>query len=132
MAYLIDSDWTIDHLGQVPAATTLFESLEPEGTWISVITYLEAFQGILRASNPDQATRMLLSFTESTPVLPIDLAIAERCARIRHHLTQQGKRPTRRGFDILIAATAIEHDLMLVTRNLRDYNDIPDLKLYTA
>lgn len=29
----------------------------------------------------------------------------------------------------MIAATALEHDLTIVTRNLDDYKDIPDLKL---
>jgi predicted nucleic acid-binding protein len=42
----------------------------------------------------------------------------------------EGKRPTRRGFDLLIAATAIEHGLTLVTRNVRDYADIRGLQLY--
>ena len=32
--------------------------------------------------------------------------------------------------DILIAATAIEHGLTLVTGNTRDYEDIPNLRLY--
>jgi predicted nucleic acid-binding protein len=36
----------------------------------------------------------------------------------------------RRGFDILIAATAIEHGLTLVTRNIDDYADIPGIELY--
>jgi predicted nucleic acid-binding protein len=30
----------------------------------------------------------------------------------------------------VIAATALENDLRLVTRNLADYTDIPELALY--
>lgn len=32
--------------------------------------------------------------------------------------------------DLLIAATALEHDLTLLTYNLRDFRLIPDLKLH--
>jgi predicted nucleic acid-binding protein len=33
-------------------------------------------------------------------------------------------------FDILIAATCLEHDLTLLTRNRKDFQQIPHLKLY--
>jgi predicted nucleic acid-binding protein len=32
----------------------------------------------------------------------------------------------------MIAATAVENDLTLVSRNLEDYEDIPGLKLYQS
>lgn len=32
--------------------------------------------------------------------------------------------------DMLIAATALVHDMTLVTRNLRDFQHFPDLKIY--
>jgi predicted nucleic acid-binding protein len=32
--------------------------------------------------------------------------------------------------DILIAATAIQHNLTLVTRNIKDFERIPDLNIY--
>lgn len=35
-----------------------------------------------------------------------------------------------RAFDLVIAATAIEHGLQLVTHNLADFADVPDLALY--
>jgi len=62
--------------------------------------------------------------------LPLSQAVARRCARLRHGLKQQGKRVHPRALDLIIAATALEHNLTLVTRNIIDYNDIPDLKLY--
>jgi predicted nucleic acid-binding protein len=37
---------------------------------------------------------------------------------------------TSRVLDLLIAATALKHNLTLVTRNVKDYDDIPDLGLY--
>jgi predicted nucleic acid-binding protein len=49
---------------------------------------------------------------------------------MRHALKQTGKRVNSRAFDLIIASTAIEHGLMLVTRNLPDYTDIPELQIY--
>jgi predicted nucleic acid-binding protein len=35
-----------------------------------------------------------------------------------------------RAFDLVLAATALEHGLTLATRNTKDYADIPALALY--
>ena len=45
-------------------------------------------------------------------------------------MRKAGKRVNSRALDLLIAATALEYDLTLVTRNTEDYGDIPGLKLY--
>ncbi len=37
-----------------------------------------------------------------------------------------------RSLDLIIAATALEYNLTLVTRNTEDYADVPDLKLYRS
>jgi predicted nucleic acid-binding protein len=64
------------------------------------------------------------------PVLPFDLAIARRTARLRADLAAQGRRTRTRALDLIVAATALEHGLTLVTRNKADYQDIPNLSLY--
>jgi predicted nucleic acid-binding protein len=130
LAYLIDTDWLIDHLNETPEATRLLASFVHEGMSISVVSYMEAFHGILRNPNSEAAAK-LERFISQAPVLPVDIAVAEEGARIRHHLVMQGKRPVRRSLDVLIAATAISHELILVTRNIDDYTDIPGLKLFT-
>jgi predicted nucleic acid-binding protein len=50
----------------------------------------------------------------------------------RHGLDGDGacKRVNQRALDVVIAATAIEYGLTLVTRNITDYADIPDLTLH--
>jgi predicted nucleic acid-binding protein len=52
MPYLIDSHLVIDHLANVPKASKLLEHLAEEGIAISIITYLEAFQGVERNPHP--------------------------------------------------------------------------------
>jgi predicted nucleic acid-binding protein len=130
MAYLIDSDWVIDHLSNIPTAVDLLTRLAREGIAVSIITYMEAYQGILRSSNPVAAEAALEAFVHAVPVLTISQAVARRCAQVKETLRAQGRRVNQRALDLLIAATALEHDLMIVTRNREDYSDIPTLQLY--
>lgn len=53
----------------------------------------------------------------------------ERFAVLRGSLSRKLRQQIG-DMDMLIAATAIEHDMMLLTRNLKDFRHIPDLKLY--
>ena len=132
MPFLIDSDWVIDHLADVPAAVTLLETLaDQDPIAISIITYLEVYQGVLRSPDPAAAHAKFEHFLAGVPVIPLSRAVAIRCAQLRHHLKQQGKRVNARAFDLVIAAAALEHNLTLVTRNLDDYKDIPNLQLYS-
>jgi len=83
-----------------------------------------------RSDNLATAERKLSAFLDSVPLLPISPAVARRCASLRETLRRQGKRVNNRALDLLIAATAIEHDLTLVIRNLQDYGDIPGLETF--
>jgi predicted nucleic acid-binding protein len=133
MPYLIDSDWVIDHLADQPEAVQLLRHLSSDGIAISIITYLEAYQGVCRVQSGDDQARaesLLTTFVEAVPIIFLSPEIARRCARLRDSLKRQGKRVNQRSFDLLNAATALEHGLTLVTRNRDDYDDIADLSLY--
>ena len=129
MHYHIDSDWSIDYLDGLSSAVQLLQPLMADGIAISVITYIEIYQGVYRRPGP-AATEALAGLMATTPVLPISLTVAERCARLRESLRRQGRRVNSRAMDLIIAATALEHDLTLVSRNVADYRDIAGLKLY--
>jgi predicted nucleic acid-binding protein len=66
-----------------------------------------------------------------TSVRLVRRPLAERAAGIRRSSRRLPGPVDHRSLDILIAATAIEHGLTLVTRNTRDHADIPGLTLYT-
>ena len=51
----------------------------------------------------------------SARVLPVDLAVAQRCARL-HVPNSKSER------DAMIAATAIEHRMTIATRNIVDFS----------
>jgi predicted nucleic acid-binding protein len=106
----------------------LFADLSSTGVSISAISYMEIVQGLLQASGG--ALEEFHRFLRDVPVLAVDQDVAYRCATLRLTLTSQGKRVRQRALDLLIAATAIEHNLTLVTRNLADYPNVPGLILY--
>lgn len=90
--------------------------------FISVITVMELEIGILRVERRDQRQASLLRQWVDTIVrpefsartLPIDEAIALRCARL--HVPDP-----RSDRDALIAATALQHGMSVVTRNVADF-----------
>jgi tRNA(fMet)-specific endonuclease VapC len=130
MPYLIDSDWMIDVLDGIPEAVAAVEQLATDGIAISIITYMEIYQGTLRTAVPVAAQQKLRTLLEDVPVLPLSFAVAERCAQLRETLKRSRKRVRARALDLLVAATALEHDLTLVTRNIEDYSDIPGLRMH--
>jgi tRNA(fMet)-specific endonuclease VapC len=129
MRYLIDSDWFIDYLDGVPDAVALIQPLTRDGFSISIITYIEVYQGAYRHQSPAAEQELELSL-QNIPIIPISILVAQQCARLREGLRRRGRRTRSRALDLIVAATAIEHDLMLVTRNIDDYRDIPGVRIY--
>jgi predicted nucleic acid-binding protein len=128
-SYLLDTDWVVDVLnGQDRAIQTVLE-LAPAGLAVSIISYGELYEGAAFAHDPEPALSGLRSFLKGKAILPLTQPIMERFAQIRGNLP----RPVRQqigDLDILIAVTCLEHNLTLLTRNLKDFQQIPHLKLY--
>ena len=98
------------------------ESVDAADLFLSVITIMELELGVLSIERKD-ATQgaMLRAWVErnvlpefSGRTLPIDTAVAQRCARL-HVPHKCGER------DALIAATALVHGMTVVTRNVADF-----------
>jgi tRNA(fMet)-specific endonuclease VapC len=130
VVYLLDSNLVIPYLADDPATVHLVERLALEAIAISIVTYMEAYQGTLRSPDPNRALKRFERFLEGAPILPFSPEVARRCARLREGLKGRGHRVRDRALDLVIAATALEHGLRLVTRNQGDFADIPELSLY--
>jgi tRNA(fMet)-specific endonuclease VapC len=59
--------------------------------------------------------------------LPLTQGVSERGGEISAHLRRKGREAGT--FDPLLAATAAVHGLILVTRNVRHFELIPDLRI---
>lgn len=129
MPYLIDSDMLIAYREGQPTTIALLERLAPEGLAISIVTYMEVYQGVLRSPDPERAHANFDRFLSGVPVIPFSLAAARRCARLREDLARRGQRVRSRALDLMTAAIALEYGYILVTRNRRDDEDIAELPL---
>jgi len=130
MKYLVDSDYVADYLGAHSHAIQLLSSFAKDDLSISLITYGEIYEGIYFGRDPQKTTDVFQRFLRSVVILPPTQLVMRHFARIRGELRRTGK--IIGDFDILIAATAIQHNLTLVTRNVKDYQRIPNLKLYNT
>ena len=130
MKYLVDSDYVADYLKGRPLATDLLERLFQDGIGISIITFAEVYEGIYYGHNRSQHEQGFRRFMTTTPLLSITRSIARQFALIRGDLRAKGLLIPDP--DLYIAATAIYHHLTLVTRNLKDYERIPNLDIYRA
>lgn len=126
--YLLDTDWLIDFLIGRAAALDLVRPLLAQGLAISVITYAEFYEGLVRSPDRIKLEQKLDDFVSGTEMLPIDVDTAHLFGERRAELRSQGKLIDN--FDLLIAATALRNDLTLVTRNVRDFQRIEGLQLY--
>ena len=128
MSYLVDSDWLIDAFLGVPAAVNMLARLRGEGLAVSIISYGEIFEGAIGAPDPASELARFRRFLARLALLPPDDAIMEHFAHTRAELRRRGQLIP--DLDLLIAATAVHHDLTLLTRNFRHFNRIPELRLY--
>jgi predicted nucleic acid-binding protein len=132
MAYLIDTDILSYVIHGIPEAEALLDELTVDGMAMSVITYLEALQSVTRSPIPGTARQRFDGLLSEMPVIQFGLLEAERTADLFEQLRQEGKRVRSRALDLLIAGTALTHDLTLVSNNADDYLDIPDLDFRAA
>ena len=86
---------------------------------ISAITLEEAHFGLAWQPNIRKLALFNALVQSLHTVYPITPAIAQRGGVLRGQFQAQGI--TRSAPDMLIAATAIEHQLVLATRNVRDF-----------
>ena len=128
MSYLIDTNVISELVRPKPDAAVLdwFSRTPDEALFLSVLSLGEIRKGVEKLTNPEEAPRRekLRLWLEhdlrdwfGPRILPIGPDVADHWGRL---LAQAG-RPVP-AIDSLLAATALHHDLRLVTRNTRDFD----------
>ncbi len=97
-----------------------------EYSCISSVTWTEILSGIKTMPDGKRKTCLFDYFIESVQkqfeILYFDTSAANIYSDLYERLKTKGK-PAQR-FDLMIAATAISNNLILVTRNISDFTDI--------
>lgn len=121
MRYLLDTNVVIHFLGGslTVHGMDLISEIVDSDSIISVITKMETL-GFNFKSREEKFT--MEYFVEASTVLKLNDAIVNKTIDIRK--IRKLKLP-----DAIIAATALVHDLTLITRNTSDFADIQSLKV---
>lgn len=125
MTHLLDTDVIINHLKKIAPITVPPTAMVA----VSVITYAELLCGVEKSANQKTALEAVTSLLSdnSIVILTVTEKLAPIYAKIRANLEKKGLKLD--DFDLLIAATALENDLTLVTANKKHFTRIPGLKL---
>ena len=121
--YLVDTNVISEARRGTPQAVRWMRSVDPQTIHLSALTLGEIMRGIAlkQKSDPTAAGHLAewlrkLRHRHADRILPVTDQISVEWGRIA------AIRP-RGDIDGLIAATAIVHDLVVVTRNVDDFND---------
>lgn len=117
--YLIDTNVVSEFVKKSPNSKVMEWVQSAEFLAISVVTVEEAHFGL--AWQPNARKLALFNGIVQTmhAVYPITESIAQRAGVLRGQFQAQGV--VRSAPDMLIAATAQEHQLIIATRNVRDF-----------
>ena len=124
--YLIDTNICIYYIKGLYDLKRKFERVDPENCFISEITLAELKFGVENSDQKEKNKQTLEKFLTGVKILPIFHSLdyyAKEKARLRKAGTPIDD------FDLLIGASALTHDLILVTKNTREFERIKEIEI---
>ena len=125
--YLLDTNTLIYFFKQQGQVAAHLKNIAASQIAIPSVVLFELEYGVLRSTRPELQRKGMEAALKVYRVLNLDDKAAKSAAQIKHSLEAAG---TPIGhFDLLIAGTALAHDMTLVTRNTREFTRIPSLRV---
>lgn len=123
MGAVSQGDVIKDH--PLPRVLNRWSELPEDAMCTSAICLAEVLQGLRDRESPKYWRRYRELLENQYPVLAFDDGVADAFAGLVVNMRRQGS--PRPALDMMIAATAYRHGLILATLNARDFADIPGL-----
>ncbi|MHA2273182.1 MAG: type II toxin-antitoxin system VapC family toxin [Candidatus Hodarchaeales archaeon] len=122
----VDTTFIIDLLHSKAEATLKLQELEEARAelLISTLSIFEAYVGCFLRPKQQHFDSMK-AILSTVRIVPLDSRTAFRAAEVQATLTRQGL--PNAVIDLLIGATALQEDAIMVTRNSDDFKNIPGL-----
>ncbi len=125
--YLLDTNTLIYFFKQQGQVAAHLKNVASSQVSIPSLVLFELECGVLRSSRPDLQRKGIVVALRAYRVLGLDYNAAKSAAWIKHTLALAG---TPLGhFDQFIAGIALANGLTLITRNVREFERIPGLKV---
>ena len=130
MKFLLDTCFLSELVKPVPEPSVLkwMEQRDDQTLFVSAMTFAELQRGVARLAESRRRAELTswlaqLEVNFSDRVLPFTVATSRYWATMCAQTEAAGRSMT--AFDSIIAASALEHGLALVTRNVRDFSQAP-------
>ncbi|MDX2305086.1 MAG: type II toxin-antitoxin system VapC family toxin [Microscillaceae bacterium] len=126
MAYLLDTNICIYYFKGLYELQEKIEKIGFEKFSISEITLAELVYGAEKSQNPGKNMKVVEDFADKIPIIPI-LDSIKIYGKEKARLKTKGTIIS--DLDLFIGATAIFHDMFLVTRNVKEFERMENIKI---
>ena len=127
MKYLLDTDISVFWLRGNESVHTKINAIDPSDLAVSIITVAELHYGADCSNQPEHNHKIVNDFVDGLSVLNLEQTIARKFGEIKATLRQEGT--LIEDFDLLIASTALNFNLILVTNNVDHFARFKKLKI---
>lgn len=128
MNYFVDSNTCIYFMnGKYSSVREKFLSISPKNIKISAIVKGELLLGAYKSQTREQTTNKVEKFLKPFDVIDFTDKMSYEYVEIRGDLEKSGQ--TIGANDLLIAATALSENAILVTHNIGEFSRVKGLKL---
>ena len=130
MKYLVDTDWIMFHFRGNTQVARRIEELTPDGIGLSIVSMGELYEGVYRASDPSGSESTLRLILSEIDVVQIDDEVCRIFGQQRGML--RANNALIGDTDLWIGATALRHDLTLLTNNKRHFERMQGLSIISV
>jgi len=125
--YLLDSDILIYSLKGNSAVQKQLVLHLNDALKVSVISMMELYYGAFKSERTAGNLAKVRKIERHLEVLPVSIEIAETIGMLKSDMESRGTRLD--DFDLIIASSALAHNLILVTNNICHFERIEGLKI---
>jgi len=127
MKYLIDTDIIIYWLKGNTRIEQRVQRVGLENIGFSIISQAELYFGAYNSSYPTKNLAKIQLLANTIQVIHFNEKVADIFGLLKANLRKTGK--TIMDADLMIASTALAHELILVSNNIKHFQNITGLKL---
>lgn len=128
MKIMLDTDICVYLVKQkFPELNKKILSFKPGTIYISTVTFHELWNGVYKSKHIEKNSIALELFCASFEVVHFTAQASKMGGRIRAQLERSGKGIGP--FDTLIAGHALSEGMKLISRNVREFSRIPELRV---